>query len=290
MLTTAEILSVDGVNLNTLAYNVDSLTGRLRTAALRGDNVLVPSRHGSIYTTTKVYDEGSLVFPMWVRGCNEDGDIPSDTTTRKLFYKNLDKLTALFSYKRRLLDIRHTLPDGSVRQCFAEVTDAIDFSTDSYNPLGKFSVVMKVPSPFFQDVAAVSDVHQIVNNGIISLSNFVGATAPMEDLKFTILGPVTNFKMFALEGGVSVTPELSFQYQAAIADGKSLIVDCSNWSLSQTGGLTIDYTKVVHKGSSRYMVVTPDTTPQLKVTGSSLSVDPTKSLLTVAGRRKFLIG
>lgn len=286
--TTTETLSVDGVVLNTLAKNITSLTGRLRTPDVRGENARVPSRNGAIYTPGKMYDEGQIVLPMWVVGSDDDGAIPYGSDARKMFYKNMDTLTELFRPRRRLLDLRHKLPDGTVRQALCEVQEAIDFTTESYDPIGKFSVVLTVPGSFWQDTVDKVSNQPITSSGqLLTLTEFRTATAPMEDLLYEFVGPWTNPKISATENSVAAVPELSFQYNAAIPVGQSLTVDCANWKLTGSGGLVVDYSKVVHKGSARYMVLTPDDTPRLIAEGSALG---TGSALNVTGRRKFLIG
>lgn len=285
--TTTELLTVDGVALNTLAKNIESLTGRLRVSGLRGENAQVPGRHGTIYSRTKVYDEGSITLPMWVAGCDDDGEIPTGSSSRKEFYKNLDKLTRMFGYKKRLLDVRHRLPSGLWRQAMCEVAEAYDFSVDAHNPVGRFSVVLHIPDVFFRDVDPVTSEHPITSSATLDLAEFVGATAPMEDLVFTITGPVTNFKMVAIENAVAMDPEVSFEYQAAIPGGQTLTVDCSSWTLTGGGGLVVDYSKAVHKGTPRYMIVMPDTTPRIAISGSAVTG---ASELSIVGRRKYMVG
>jgi len=140
---TTETLSVNGVVRNTLAYNIKSLTGRLKVPPLRTENVTVPGRHGSLRTRRKFYAEGEIVLPMWVRDCNEDEAEPSRAT----FRENIDKLTKLFRPGSGMLELLHTLPDGSVRRALAECTEAIDFSTKGRG-LADFSVALRVPSVF----------------------------------------------------------------------------------------------------------------------------------------------
>lgn len=288
METTTETLSVDGVVLNTLAKNIESLTGRFKTPDLRGNNAQVPSRHGSIYSPSKYYDEGQVVLPMWVVGTDDDGEVPYFATERETFQANLDELVRLFRPKNRLLDLRYTLADGSVRQAMCEVREAIDFSITGAVPMGKFSVVLAIPAAFWQDVNTISQTKTIVTSGVnIEFPSFAGATAPMEDLVYTITGPITNPKVLATEDGVTLDPELSFGYTAAITAGQTLTVDSSTWKLTGGGGLVVDYTKFTHKGSPRYMVLGPDALPRVKVTGSALTG---ASSLSIQGRRKFLVG
>lgn len=286
--TTSEILSVDGVVLNTLAKNIESLTGRLRTPGVRGSNLAIPSRHGALYTRSKTYEEGEIVLPMWVVGCDDDGEIPYFGTAKEEFRKNLDALSKVFRVRRRLVDVRWTQPDGTVRQADCEVKEAIDFSVSGTNPIGKFSVVLGIPESFWKD-PSISFQEQpiLVADANLSFENFSGSTAPMEDLTYTINGPITNPKVYSTEDGVEIEPELSFQYDGTIADGESLTVNCSTWDLEANGGLALDFTKFKHVGHARYMVLEPDELPRLRVTGSGLGAN---SSLSITGYRKFLVG
>ena len=211
MNTTTEILSVDGVVLNTLAKNIESIAGRLHVPGKRTTNQTLPGKHGSLHVGNKVFEPNTIVLPMWVRGCDDDGAIPAGGSARDEFYFNLDELTNLFG-RDGLRDVRHTLPDGSIRQCFAEVLSSIDFSVTGRNPLGKFSVEMEVPDVFWQDLNQVNQA-QVVGNGRYHYGQLDGGTAPIVDAVLTITGPFTTFTVTDVESGDS------FTYAAAIAAG-----------------------------------------------------------------------
>lgn len=290
--TTAETLSVDGVVLNTLAKNVESLTGRLRVPQVRGSNPEVPGRHGSIFVRTKTYETGQIVLPMWVRGCDDDGAIPGGSSARREFYKRVDELIALFTRRDGLLDVRHTLPDASVRQALCEVTDVVNLTSETPNPLGMVSVALDVPGVFWRDV---SDVSHDTGVGVtvpntLSLTNFAGATAPMDELSYRFVGPITNPKVEAYRNSIPLGQPIWFQYGAVVPGGQSLIVDCAAWTLSGTGGLTPNMAALTHAGASRWMVVQPGVqlaAPQVRLTGSSTTG---ATQLVITGRRKFLTG
>ena len=64
MITTDEVLTVNGVALNTLAYNITSFTGRIRVPGRRGADSIVPGRHGSIRSPGKRYEAAEVVLTM----------------------------------------------------------------------------------------------------------------------------------------------------------------------------------------------------------------------------------
>lgn len=288
MQTTEETLTVNGVVLNTLAKNITSLTGRLKVPARRNENITVPGRHGRIRTTRKYFDENDIVLPMWVRGCDDDGNI---TSGREQFYGNIDTLTKLFQPGDGSLEVVHTLPDGSSRRAWAECTEAIDFSMQAGShgrPLGKFSVALKMPSPFWEETTVTSVDLAVAHTG--SVSQFFGTTAPIDDMVLTVTGPATNPRVEALYNDVTMVNPTWLLYSGTVPAGQTLVIDVANWSLAGTGGLTPDYSLFSHQGGATWLTLVPgpgDEAPQVKFTASSTS-GATK--LNLAARRKFLVG
>jgi hypothetical protein len=285
--TTAETLSVNGVVLNTLAKNIQSLTGRLRAPALRTDNVTVPGRHGSLRTVNKRYEEGQIVLPMWVRGNDDDeGSIGRDT-----FYDNVDTLTQLFHPGSGLLTLVHTLPDGSQRQALAECTEAINMTMTAGGswPYATFSVALRVPSVFWQDVSTTSVDLAYNFNG--NVTQFQGTTAPIEDAVFKLYGPFTSCTVESRYNGSAMDDPQYFTYSGTLGTGQYLNVDCSNWKLSAGGAFLVDYTKMFHTGSARFLEIAPPPvggSPQLKVTMANAVSGTSK--VNVTARRKYLVG
>lgn len=285
--TTAETLSVNGVVLNTLAKNIKSLTGRLKAPGLRTDNVSVPGRHGTIRTVNKRYDEGAIVLPMWVRGNDDDeGSIGRDT-----FYSNVDTLTQLFRPGSGMLTVVHTLPDGSQRRCFAECTEAIDMTMEAGGlwPFATFSVALRVPSVFWEDVNATSfDLGYNFNGDVTQLA---GMTAPIEDAVYTLYGPFNSLTVEARYNGAAMDDPQYFTYSGVVGTGQTLVVDAGKWKLTGTAGLVVDYTKMFHTGSARFLEIPPPPvggSPQLKITNTGGILGTTK--VNVTARRKYLVG
>jgi hypothetical protein len=285
--TTAETLTVNGVVLNTLAKNIQSLTGRLRAPGLRTENVTVPGRHGTVWVPNKRYEEGQVILPMWVKGSDDDENILG----RDIFFSNVDTLTQLFRPGAGRLEVIHTLPDGSQRRCFAECTEAINMTMTAGGeyPYATFSVALRIPGVFWEDVTPV--VVNLTHSYTGEVGALAGTTAPIEDATFKIEGPCLSATVEARYNGGALDDPLYFTYSGIIGTGQSLTVDCSNWKLTGAGGLVVDYTKLFHTGSARFMTIAPGPVggaPELKVTMSN----PTQftSNVRVTARRKYLVG
>lgn len=290
--TTAEILTVDGVTLNTYAKNVSSLTGRLRTPGIRTANIVIPGRHGSLRPASRVYEDNVVTLPMWVRGCDDSGAVP--TTKRTEFYKNIDALTQLFSYHKQRLDIRHTLPDGSVRQCFADVLETIDVASSDgglAEPLGLFNVTLQLNDPFWQGTADVTQQISGAPGGVTNLGNFVGATAPMDALVIRFTGPINNPIINAVYDNNVIT-SIYATYQDNIASGAWIEFDTANWTWTTGGGIGgFSYGKWAHSGQGRLFQLFPGLSagvPQIYWSGGGSPTSTTK--LNITGRRKYLVG
>lgn len=276
--TTADLFSVDGVVLNTLAKNIESITGRLMTPTRRGTNTQLPGRNGEV-SSEKTFGPGFISLPMWVAGCDDDGEIPSGSTARKAFFANVAELSRLFIGRNDLLDVRQIGPDGTTRQCWAEVLDAINFAHSSFSdPYGKFAVNLTVPDSFWRDT---EDQTQFFANpgATLDATSFSAATAPMDDLTYEILGPCNNPKISASNGSY-------FQYNDVIAAGDTLVVDSGTWELSSTD-FTPDHSKVEHGATARWLVLGVGSPPVLNWSATGGQTSSTR--LTVTGRRKYLV-
>lgn len=283
MITTEETLTVNGVVLNTLAHNISSLTGRLQVPALRTDNISVPGRHGVVRTRRKMYEEGQVILPMWVRDTDADGENPN----RETLFDNIDKLTKLFRPGSGLLEVVHTLPDGSKRRVMAECTQAIDLSTKGRS-MATYSVALRVPSVFWEDETQVVQDLSVPHTGPVTA--LTGMTAPLDDAVFLVTGPITNVRVEAYLDGAPLEVPVWWQYSTALTGGQTVTVDCAQWKLTSTGGHTVNYANFSHGGSPRWLVIEPgktDTVPGLAVTGSS-TTGATKVRITA--RRKYLVG
>lgn len=284
----------DGVRLDTLAYNVETVNGEDLLPGVRSNDVTLPGRHGSLPILGKKFDNGRFVQSMWVLGCDVDGAVPIGRK-RNEFRKNLDTLKALFGKRQSLMTVVADIGDGTKREALMQCTEAVDFSVSGSNPLGRFAVVLDIPGVFWRGQADVN-YDTFVVPGIIysaTLTEFAGATGIMEDLYIVVDGPITNPRLTDDATGHYV------QYSGALGSGYQWVVNTTLWTskigvgiaFTQSGTDVTAQTIFSGQHSPRYFALTPVSTSQvvaptvtLTNTGGTLAA----TRLRVRGRRKFL--
>ena len=275
--TTAETLVVNGVLLNTLAKNVESLTGRLRAPAHRTKNIALPGMHGELWVPHKKYQANTLALPMWVVGCDDDGGIPAGSSKRREFFKRVDELVSLFK-SPELLEVIWTTARETPRRCWAEALDVLDFTTDA-SPRGLVGVVLTVPGAFWEDT---EDRTQRFDGDLAQAnpSEFAGGSAPIEDGVYRFRGPWTNPRATFSDGSW-------FRYNEAIPAGQTLIVNAGEWELAGEGGLVPDYSRVEHDGEDAYWLALPASAAAIQLAGEDRTQN---SYFSITGKRKYLVG
>lgn len=279
MNTTTEILTVNGVVLNTLAKNIETLAGRLRTPAKRTENIVVPGAHGALRVPNKNFDQNHIALPMWVVGCDDSGNIPTGSNKRIEFYKRVDELTKLFKGSDAELHVQHTLPDGSVREIFGDCMEVFDWTTTA-SPKGQFTAVILCSYPFWQDDEDRTQNWAVLGKTSVNATKFAQATAPMEDMRYELTGPWLNAELTFGDGSLVA-------YDANIPAGQGLIIDSGEWELTGIGGLVPDYTAIRHDGVDSRWATLPADTQEIGLAGSSWT---SATELTMTGRRKYLVG
>lgn len=286
--TTAETLTVDGVTLNTYAKNIETRTGRMHVPGMRTPNVAVPGRHGDGWTKYKTYEPGVLILNMWVLGCDDNGAIPGGSTARKEFINNRDALLQLFMAPQSLRTLKQTMPDGSVRQCRAEVLAAFDFS--SINPSdARFAVEFTIPEVFWESEVYTTD--QLIalsgesgaGSAYSNVAFLDGSNAPLEDLIFKIKGPATNPVLRDGWTGQYV------RYNGTLSSAQTWTLNAGLWTTDVNG--TNNAANVQSFGDSpRLFLLHPYQSgpPQVKVEANA-DWSPGTSSLKISGRRKFLV-
>lgn len=287
--TTAETLTVDGTVLNTYAKNIETRTGRMHVPGLRTPNVALPGKHGDGWTKYKTYEPGVLVLNMWVLGCDDDGLIPGGSTARKEFIKNRDALLQLFMASQSLRTLKQTMPDGSVRQCRAEVLTAFDFS--SINPTdARFSVEFAIPEVFWESETYTTDslialtAEAGAGSDYSDVTFLDGSNAPIEDLIFKVHGPATNPTLWDAWTGQYV------RLNAALGSGSVWTVNSGLWTTDVDGTNVVASVQSVGE-SPRLLVLNPYQAgpPRIKVVANGGTWVPGTSTLKISGRRKFLV-
>jgi hypothetical protein len=268
-------LFANGIDLSTLCYNVSSLTGRWTGPPRRGKDVDVPGRHGTVRSPRKKFTSGTVVLPMWVLGCDENGEVPSDARSQEVLYHNIDRLTRLFASDT--VELVHYLPTGSVRRITGQVMDAIDLTSQAGGTRAEFAVSLVTASAFWEDVAAVAATR--TGTGLWDVVPFSGATAPMDNLVVKFTGPATNPRLTNPSG-------VYLAYNAVLTGSQSVSIDCNTWLPTGTG-ITASVASVDHGGDPKWFVLEPgDPTPRVTASQTAGST----GVFTLSGRRKYLVG
>lgn len=99
--TTQTFWDVDGVSLQTYAFNIETIGGdRQAPPGVRGEDLTIPYLPGSIWMP-KVPEARILTLGMWVIGAEEDGSIPERESARLRYEQNWRKLRRLLWTPRR---------------------------------------------------------------------------------------------------------------------------------------------------------------------------------------------
>jgi hypothetical protein len=284
-------MTVDGVRLDTLAWNIETLNGRLSVPGVRGEDPIVPGMDGAVFVPNKSYDSGLMTLQMWVRGSDINGGIPGGGSQMTEFRKNLDTIIKLFTIRHRLLDIRQTWPAGDI-QWQAKVEQPWDFTASAINPRAKFAVELSIPGVFGQDVSTTdySSATALASGVTLTMATYDGMTAPVTDSIIVVRGAATNPRLTNPDTGEWV------QYNGTIPSGTDWRVDCSLWE-TRTGvgiGLSsgVGTNQVANTqyagGGARFMRLTPRPSggPQIVLTGTGFGAS---TQVLARARRKFIV-
>jgi hypothetical protein len=220
-------VTIDGVRLDTMAYNISTRQGRDISPAVQGANVDSFGRHGNLWSAHKKYGPGRMVLNMWVAGTDEDGVAPVDDYAAYRY--NLDKLLLMLNVRHRQLDVRQTIETTGpiVRQALCEVTAVIDPSMKAMAPYtAEMTVEFTIPGAFWFDVADTNydSGAAYVAGTIKTLTELLGSTAPMVDMYLVVDGPANSPKVYDNRSGHWV------QYNGNLPSGQQWCVNTATWS------------------------------------------------------------
>lgn len=270
-------VTVDGVRLDTLAWNISTRQGRDLEPALAGENIDTGMRDGVIWTPHKRRGPGRLVLDMWVGGTDEDGAVPVGEDDYERYTLNLDALKRMFGVTHRLLDVRlqQDAAGNMIRQALCEKSAIITPEMQAAYPYtAKFVVELTIPNGFLQDVAESnydSNVGLTANTDITLPSPFPQATAPMRNLYAVLDGPATNPKLIDNRNGHWV------QYNGIVASGSQWVVNTATWSSKVGIGIAFTdtgtdvYQQTVYAGGhspSMFGITADPLGPQVRIEGS----------------------
>lgn len=279
--TTETFWDVDGVSLQTYAFNITTLGGdRSAPPPVRGADLKVPYMIGTKYVP-RVPDARTITLGMWVQGSQEDGSAPTEEHAKRTFDRNWRKLRQLLWRPRKQFTLtkRFWLLDADLVAAGVD-TSALPKEGDwtlysasaqatyvgGLNPTmqgqahGVFTVDLLLSDPFFYS-----------DEITIPFSMATGGSNPGPDRTVEILGddrtmsieidfegPLTSAQI--LNDSEATTPFV--KYAAVIADGETATVRVLPFNATHypTGTPYKASGNVQHKGDLYWLYVEPGTT------------------------------
>lgn len=273
-------LTIDGTNVQTLAFNVVART-RGQWPAARGSANSVPGRHGVLPILGQHYDVGQLMISMFIIGANTDGTMPTNVSLQQQVVTYAEMLQRLLMVRHRLLDVRQDMPDSSIRQCYAQLSNAVNYTSMAGATRAELAAELVIPSTFWQDVDTSTYSSPLVaGDNDISIGYLTSATAPITDLVFTITGPATNPRVTDPISGTWI------QVDKGLVAGDSLVIDSSAYTITLNGASVLSSMERGIQASLFELAPRQDGgAPHIVVNTPTASSSTT---ISVVGRRKFI--
>lgn len=274
-----EQLTAGGLLLNNGTWSeVEGLETLFVVPGRRGENVVVPGRHGVIQTPRKRYDAVEVVIPMHVKGVNRGNGVMPPRPAARL-HENIDYLLRVFHQETVQLEYRRD--DEIARSVTAELSadPVVAVRERSSPPLARVSVALTLLDPFWVEAQDVAQTITGATGTNTQLNLFAGSTAPIADAQITFYGPVSNPQLSIGERWV--------RYNGVIPAGRELVLECEHWRANPGNGTAWDpdERQVFREPGPAWLEIPPSPDP-LTVTfthtgGGTASVE-------LAGRRRFL--
>lgn len=270
-------LSVNGVPLQTLAFNVTQRGSRWKVPGRRGDNQALPGLHGSHRVAGKPYDENTIVLGMWIVGANEDGTLPTVKSRQVLVEQHLDMLVRLFTADAGVSLQQHRL-DGD-RYMAGEVTQAVDFTSMAGATRAEFNVEIVAADPFWYDEATTTQVQIVSEPQTVRLDKFSEATGPLTKGVYKVVGPVQS---------PTLTNPMTGQWvklATELTAGQTWVLDSGQWSSTIDGANALSDT--VHGLGATFIDLSAlGGGPKIRLDGDGMSG---QTSLSVTARKAYLL-
>jgi hypothetical protein len=287
--TSSYPITVDGVRLDTLGYNV--LSEKLSVPGRRSGYAVIPGQHGVLPAYDEDYEAAVIGLSMIVKGADVNGSVPTDAVGQ--LRDNLDALVHLFSKTYALLDVQETVKTGVQRQALCQRQDQIEPEIVP-GLSASFSVSLLIPSGMWQDTATADwTQNSAVSGTTYEVTSLQGGTAPIQDAIFLVTGPATNPRITDPNTAEWV------QYTGTVAAGSAWRVNAGTFASRVGAGLTLassdttgtDQTAATtFSQANRFLTSVPVLATglrrhQLVLTGTSFT---SATALSVRARRKYL--
>lgn len=269
-------LTVNGVNLQHYAWNIQTRGSRFNIPKRRGSNTSMPGAHGARRVPGKPFEARSLILTMWAVGCNPDGSVPVGGAQRTV-EQNIDTLGRLFTATPEV-SLVQTREDGTTRTLVGAVEQAIDFTTMAGASRAEFAVEITASDPFWYDVNTTTQTVMTPSAGTYPFLSFANTTAPLVKATYTLKGPATSPVLTNPVTGQWV------KYAGTLAQGALWVVNTQTWTSTANGTNVIAQT--THGDGVTFLELSPHVAgPQVALSGTGFSA---VSSLQIVARKAYL--
>ncbi len=204
----------------------------------RGDNVVIPFKHGSSFVE-KYYAERTISF-----------GIASKTATRLAMETLIDSLKSNISSKS-LKTLSQTREDSSIRTALASVDRPLEIKRET-GLFARFVIEFTLPFPFFRLSTNIADNTTTINANPKAM--VVTNPGNVEETEPTIIltGPLNNTVITNTTNGSILS------YAGAIASPRIVTLQVVNSQWVATDDLAADKINLFsHSGSANYLTLDP---------------------------------
>lgn len=250
----ADTYLVNGVDLRSYAWRIETAEGLQDAPEFRGDDIVIPGQHGTLdaaadpASARRRYGPGQITFRMWLRGVDPDTGDVDPLFSLDEYLAQLSGLQRLFN--SRSLSIEHPRADG-LRRATGRLAAPIRPVREPSSPwFGRFTAACTIPSAFWTSDSDVTASATVATGGQLSLAPFATSEAPIANAVVTF-GPGSN--PLLVQGGTYLA------YDGVIASGQQLVVDCASWEVGYGAGAvwTPDITKIRYGPGPSWFEIDP---------------------------------
>lgn len=202
----------------------------------RGENVLIPFRHGQFHVN-KFFEQRIMSFGIAVIG-----------TSASDLEDTFDEMRALFSPSSRQI-LEQTLEDSSKRQALAEVRSKMTVERFS-DKIAKVVVQFTLAQPFFRSDTILADNETVIDASPHAMVVDNIGTVAERDATIILTGPLSNTVITNTENGNTLT------YNGTIASPRVVTISTSSTgqyvATTDLGANVIG--NISHSGDSALMV------------------------------------
>lgn len=213
--TTKEYWDVDGVSLNTYAWNIATLSGRLSVPPLRGADIVVPHRAGQVWRP-RVADARTVTLGMWVRGSDANGLVPRHWRGR--FNDNWEALQRLLFQPSRQVTLtrRRISTSGTVRVDAAKAQVQGGIAPEMQGPgVAAFTVDFLLADPYFYSAAQSVPSRGL---GLYPLTVAGDVPSPHHTVRFAPTSGFLSNPVLRIKSGSTVLSTLTYEGALTLTD------------------------------------------------------------------------